>query len=188
MVIHVFPSNFLQNYFQVASDSTLEDARCWWGFEGKNWREAVRRDRWKAQTDAFEFTKRETLNNDKITTEFKTLMFGSPFETTQAKVQTTTIKANDAGWGRQTARADRKLNNRHTQCSLGSIRLLFGTSEACPYPFSAWIASEKRGYNAVKRWLNRSTFARRAFLKIVVFSSQVWHFSGHSQLVFFTLR
>ena len=42
----------------------------------------------KGQTDAFEFTKRETLNNDKITTEFKTLMFGSPFETTQAKVQT----------------------------------------------------------------------------------------------------
>ena len=52
----------------------------------------------KGQTDAFEFTKRETLNNDKITTEFKTLMFGSPFETTQAKVQTTTIKpSNDAG-------------------------------------------------------------------------------------------
>ena len=51
----------------------------------------------KGQTDAFEFTKRETLNNDKITTEFKTRMFGSPFKTTQAKVQTTTIKANDAG-------------------------------------------------------------------------------------------
>ena len=64
--------------------------------------------------------------------------------------------------------ADRKLNNRHAQCSLGSIRLPFGTSEACQYPFSAWIASEKRGYNAVK---GDSTFARRAF--IVVFSSQV---------------
>ena len=51
----------------------------------------------KGQIDAFEFTKRETLNNDKITTEFQTLMFGSPSETTQAKVQTTTIKANDAG-------------------------------------------------------------------------------------------
>ena len=51
----------------------------------------------KGQTDTFKFTERETLNNDKITTEFKTLMFGSPFETTQAKVQTTTIKANDAG-------------------------------------------------------------------------------------------
>ena len=49
----------------------------------------------KGQTDAFEFTKRETLNNDKITTEFKTLMFGSPFETTQAKVQTTTIKKSN---------------------------------------------------------------------------------------------
>ena len=116
----------------------------------------------KGQTDTFEFTKRETLNNDKITTEFKTLMFGSPFETTQAKVQTTTIKGNNKGIigkghdlrldkaGRQQA-ADRKLNNRHAQCSLGSIRLPFGTSEACPYPFSAWIASEKRGYNAVKR-------------------------------------
>ena len=52
----------------------------------------------RGQTDAFEFTKRETLNNDKITTEFKTLMFGSPFQTTQAKVQTATIKKrNDAG-------------------------------------------------------------------------------------------
>ena len=52
----------------------------------------------KGQTDAFEFTKRETLKNDKITTAFKTLMFGSPFQTTQAKVQTATIKKrNDAG-------------------------------------------------------------------------------------------
>ena len=28
MVIHVFPNNVLQNSFQVANDSTLEDARC----------------------------------------------------------------------------------------------------------------------------------------------------------------
>ena len=74
--------------------------------------------------------------------------------------------------------ADRKLNNRHAQCSLGSIRLPFGTSEACPYPFSAWIPSEKRGYNAVK---GDPTFARRACINSCIFFTSMtlqWTFAA----------
>ena len=108
----------------------------------------------KGQTDAFEFTKRETLNNDKITTEFKTLMFGSPFETTQAKVQTTTIKANDINWLRQAASSS--ASSRPVPVR---IRLVPG------YQVKSVVAMQLKGDSTFPR------FSRREF--VVVFSSQV---------------